>query len=75
MFNIKKKNTYFLSSRVVAITNINSARISLLRTQHEDKVVQRKLTSANLLLHGVAAEIGVGVEALLAELLLNGLDE
>ena len=66
--------TTLLALLIISVPNINSPVLALLGTNDDDEVVQRELRSADLLLHGVARDVDVGVETLGAETLLDFLD-
>ena len=66
--------TTLLALLIISVPDVDSPVLALLGTNHDDEVVQRKLSSADLLLHGVARDVDVGVEALGAEACLDFLD-
>lgn len=47
----RHKLAHLLSRRIVAVADIDGTRITFLRAEDEDEVVQRQLTGADLLLH------------------------
>jgi hypothetical protein len=63
--------THLLGLRDITVTDVDRTALLLLRTNNHDEVVLRELASADLLLHGVAGDIDVGVEVVRAELLLE----
>lgn len=63
-----------LGSLVIAVPPVDGAVLLLLSTDDHDVVVQSQLRSADLLLHGVSADVDVGVDVLLAERGLDLLD-
>jgi hypothetical protein len=62
---------HLLSLRNVAVADVHRAALLLLCADDHDEVVLRELTGANLLLHGVAGDVNIGVEVVRAELLLQ----
>lgn len=60
-----------LAFLIIPIPHISSLILLLLCTHHNDEIVQRELRGANFLLHRVAADVDVGVEAFGAEARLD----
>lgn len=63
-----------LTRLIIPIPPVHSAVRLLLRTHDDDVIVQRQLRGADLLLHGVAADVDVGVDVLLAQYGLHFFD-
>jgi len=60
-----------LCSRVVSVTKVHATAVPLLGTHNEDEVVLAELTSSDLLLQGVAANVNINVQLVTLEELLE----
>lgn len=63
-----------LAGGVITVANVDSAGFLLRCTNDKDEVVLSQLTSANLLLHGVTADVNVNVELISTQQLLQFLN-
>ena len=69
---VKRNNdTSGLTGGIIAVTDVERARLLLLGTDNENEVVLRQLTRADLLLQSVSTDIDVGVELVVPEDLLH----
>jgi hypothetical protein len=72
---IKRYNdTSLLCLLVVTVPPVNSPSLLFLGTDDHDEVIKCKLCCADLLLHGVAADIDIGMKVMFAECSLHFLD-
>lgn len=70
----RNHHALFLGSRVITVADVNRAALLFGSTNNEDEVILLKLSSTDLLLHGVAAEVDVHIQLIAAENRLQLLD-